>query len=72
VEIVDEPRSGHLPTGIRLGEHVPILMAAIESAATCLLTGDRELFGAYLTRSLKALIFSAPRSVFRDTGNEPD
>ena len=56
VEIVDEPRSARLPAEIRLPEKdVPILMAAIESAANYLLTGDREHFGAYFDRTIEGV-----------------
>jgi predicted nucleic acid-binding protein len=56
LEIVDEPRSARLPAEVRLpGKDVPILMAAIESAAGYLLTGDREHFGAYFDRTIEGV-----------------
>jgi hypothetical protein len=61
VEIVDEPRSGHSPAGIRLpGKDVPILMAAIESAASYLLTGDREHSGAYFDKIVEGVHILRP------------
>ena len=61
LEIVDEPRSGHLPAGIRLPvKDVPILLAAIESAASYLLTGDREHFGAYFDKIVEGVHILRP------------
>ena len=61
LEIVDEPRSRHLPAGIRLPDKdVPILMAAIESAASYLLTGDREHFGAYFDKIVEGVHILRP------------
>jgi predicted nucleic acid-binding protein len=49
VEIVDEPQGRTLPAGVRLpAKDVPILLAATESRANYLLTGDKDHFGAYL------------------------
>jgi predicted nucleic acid-binding protein len=61
LEIVDEPRSTRLPAEIRLpGKDVPILMAAIESAASYLLTGDREHFGAYFDKTIEGVRILRP------------
>jgi hypothetical protein len=47
VEIVDEPLPRRLPAGILPAKDVPILLAAIDSGATYLLTGDKDHFGKY-------------------------
>lgn len=48
MEIVDEPLPRRLPSGIALpAKDVPILLAAIDSGATYLLTGDKDRFGKY-------------------------
>jgi hypothetical protein len=61
VEIVDEPRSVRLSPDVRLpAKDVPILMAAIEAAATHLLTGDREHFGPYFNRRIEGVTILRP------------
>ena len=48
LEIVDEPLPRRLPAGIALAaKDVPILLAAIDSGAKFLLTGDKDHFGKY-------------------------
>ena len=60
-EIVDEPRGHALPFGIELpSKDVPILLAAIEANATCLLTGDRQHFGSYFGRSFSGVQILRP------------
>lgn len=58
VEIVDEPQGRTLPAGVRLPlKDLPILLAAIESGANYLLTGDKDHFGAFSKRGFR--VFSS-------------
>ena len=66
VEIVDEPQGRTLPAGVRLpAKDVPILLAAIESRANYLLTGDKDHFGAYFDRRIRGVLILRP-SAFLD------
>lgn len=61
LEIVDEPRSARLPAQVRLpAKDVPILLAAIEASANCLLTGDRDHFSAYFDTSIEGVRILRP------------
>jgi uncharacterized protein len=62
VEIVDEPKSRTLPPGVKLPDKdVPILLAAIESGAAFLLTGDKDHFGVYFGRVIGGVEVLRPR-----------
>lgn len=61
VEIVDEPQGQMLPEGLRLPtKDVPILLAAIESRANYLLTGDKDHFGAYFDKTIYGVLILRP------------
>ena len=61
VEIVDEPQGHTLPDGVRLPtKDVPILLAAIESRANYLLTGDKDHFGAYFDKTIHDVLILRP------------
>jgi hypothetical protein len=56
VEIVDEPLPRPLPSGIILPTNdVPILLAAIDSRAKYLLTGDKDHFGKYYGQEVEGV-----------------
>lgn len=58
---VDAPPDASLPPGVALvAKDVPILLAAIESGATHLLTGDRRHFGHLYGKSVKGVKILAP------------
>lgn len=57
VEIVPDVATGRLPVGVTLPEKDrPILLAAIATGATHLLTGDRAHFGAYFGRKIGGVL----------------
>jgi uncharacterized protein len=61
VEIVDEPQGRTLPEGVRLAaKDIPILLAAIESRASYLLTGDKDHFGAYFDQAIHGVLILRP------------
>ena len=61
VEIVDEPLLRRLPAGIVLpAKDVPILLAAIDSRATYLLTGDKDHFGKYYGQVIDGVTILRP------------
>ena len=61
LEIVDEPRPRRLPAGIALPpKDVPILLAAIDSGAKYLLTGDKDHFGEYYERVIDGVTVLRP------------
>ena len=61
VEIVDEPQNRGLPEGVRLpAKDVPILLAAIQSRASHLLTGDKEHFGAHFDQRIQGVLVLRP------------
>lgn len=61
VEIVDEPRGRSLPDGVRLPpKDVPILLAAVESGANYLLTGDKDHFGVYFGERVAGVLILRP------------
>jgi len=50
-----------LPEGVRLpAKDVPILLAAIESNANYLLTGDKDHFGAYFDKRVQGVLILRP------------
>jgi predicted nucleic acid-binding protein len=56
-----EPEHFTLPRGIRLPEKdLPILLAAIDGAATHLLTGDWEHFGPYYRQEIAGVLILPP------------
>jgi predicted nucleic acid-binding protein len=56
-----EPQHFTLPRGIRLPEKdLPILLAAIDGAATHLLTGDWEHFGPYYRQEIAGVLILPP------------
>jgi uncharacterized protein len=61
VEIVDEPLPRRLRARIALpAKDVPILLAAIDSGAKYLLTGDKDHFGKYYGRVIDGVIVIRP------------
>jgi predicted nucleic acid-binding protein len=61
VEIVDEPLPRRLPGGVAVpAKDVPILLAAIDSGATFLLTGDKDHFGKYYGREIQGVMVLRP------------
>lgn len=69
VTVWTEPQTAELPEGIDLHpKDRPILLAAIASGATHLLTGDVRDFGRYLGESLQGVLVSTPGSYLRRRG----
>ena len=61
LEIVDEPLPRRLPAGIALpAKDVPILLAAIDSRANYLLTGDKDHFGRYYGQEIEGVTVLRP------------
>ncbi len=61
-----EARHRTLPRGISLPEKdVPIVMAAIETRATHLLTGDIRHFGSYLGKEISGIKIALPGEYLR-------
>lgn len=61
LEIVDEPLARRLPAGIALPvKDVPILLAAIDSGAKYLLTGDKDHFGKYYGQVIESVTVLRP------------
>ena len=61
LEIVDEPLPRPLPVGIALpAKDVPILLAAINSGAKYLLTGDKDHFGKYYGQVVEGVTVLRP------------
>lgn len=60
------PATGILFTNIELPEKdMPILLAAIESGASCLVTGDKKHFGQYMGKSIEGVRVCTPREFLR-------
>lgn len=61
LEIVDEPLPRRLPARIILpAKDVPILLAAIDSGAKYLLTGDKDHFGTYYGQMIESVTVLRP------------
>jgi len=61
-----DPIAGTLPSGITLPEKdVPILLAAIATRATHLLTGDLQHFGPYLGKRVAGILVLLPGEYLR-------
>jgi len=59
-----------LPRGVALPEKdVPILLAAIESRATHLLTGDVRHFGSYFVKRIEGILVLPPGAYLRRRGD---
>jgi hypothetical protein len=68
-EIVDEPLPRRLPTGITLpAKDVPILLAAIDSSAKYLLTGDKDHFGRYYGQEIESVTVLPPATYLASRG----
>jgi predicted nucleic acid-binding protein len=68
-EIVDEPLPRRLPTGITLpAKDVPILLAAIDSSAQYLLTGDKDHFGRYYGQEIEGVTVLRPATYLASRG----
>jgi predicted nucleic acid-binding protein len=64
--LVDAPDHASLPDGVDLvAKDAPILLAAIESRATHLLTGDRAHFGALYGRKIGGVKVMLPAAYFK-------
>jgi uncharacterized protein len=69
IEIVPDVATGRLPTGITLPEKDrPILLAAIATSATHLLTGDRAHFGTYFGRRIGGVLVQRPGDYLETAG----
>lgn len=69
VEIVDEPLPRRLPAGIALpAKDVPILLAAIDSGAKYLLTGDKDHFGKYYGQVIDGVTVLRPVAYLASRG----
>ena len=65
LELFDVPW-GHLPAGISLPEKdIPILLAAIEAAATHLITGDLRHFGPCFGKKVAGILVLTPGDYLR-------
>lgn len=61
LEIVDEPLPRRLPTGVVLPvKDIPILLAAVDSRAKYLLTGDKDHFGQYYGEVIEGVTVLRP------------
>jgi predicted nucleic acid-binding protein len=68
-EIVDEPLPRRLPTGITLpAKDVPILLAAIDSSAKYLPTGDKDHFGRYYGQEIEGVTVLRPATYLASRG----
>ena len=66
VEIVDEPQGRTLSEGVRLpAKDMPILLAAIESGANYLLTGDKDHFGGYFDKTIHGVLILRPAAFLK-------
>ncbi len=64
--LIDAPDHVALPAGVELvAKDAPILLAAIESRATHLLTGDRTHFGALYGRKIGGVKIMPPATYFK-------
>jgi hypothetical protein len=60
LQVFDAPKR-ELPSGINLPEKdAPILLAAMETQATHLVTGDLRHFGSYFGRTLQGVLVVTP------------
>lgn len=72
-EIVDEPLPRRLPAGIALpAKDVPILLAAIDSGAEYLLTGDKDHFGKYYGQEIDGVTVLRPATYLASRRRRPD
>ena len=64
--IVAGVRLGELPEGAHLADKdVPILLAAIDSGCSHLLTGDKQHFGALYGRNIGGVLIQTPSQYLR-------
>jgi uncharacterized protein len=64
--VVSGARTGDLPDGIQLADKdVPILLAAIDSGFSHLLTGDKTHFGSLYGRTVGGVLVEAPAQYLR-------
>ena len=64
--LIDAPQEAALPEGVELvAKDAPILLAAIESRATHLLTGDRTHFGSLSGRKIGGAKILPPAAYLR-------
>ena len=64
--LIDAPDHAILPDGVELvAKDAPILLAAIESRATHLLTGDRTHFGTLYGRKIAGVKVMPPAAYFK-------
>jgi len=63
---VDAPPDASLPPGVELvAKDVPVLLAAVESGATHLLTGDRRHFGHLYGKTIKGVKILMPAAYLK-------
>lgn len=63
IELVSEAASSGIPSGVELHDKdEPILAAAISTACTHLITGDRRHFGRFLGETIEGVLVLTPRN----------
>jgi predicted nucleic acid-binding protein len=66
IEVISNTSSGPLPSGVDLPEKDwPILLSAIQSRATHLITGDKADFGRYFGNTIAGIIILSPAAYLR-------
>ena len=64
-----DPIPSLLPHEIKLpGKDVPIILAAMASRATHLITGDVHHFGQYFGKTIEGMLVSSPADYLKKTG----
>lgn len=67
IEVISNISLGALPDGVRLPEKDrPILLSAIQSRATHLITGDKVDFGRYFGRTIAGILILPPAAYLKD------
>lgn len=65
--VVASARTGSVPDGVELADKdVPILLAAIDSGCTSLLTGDKQHFGALYGQEIGGVLVQTPAQYLRN------
>jgi predicted nucleic acid-binding protein len=70
IEVISNIFRGALPDGVRLPEKDrPIMLSAIQSRATHLITGDKADFGRYFGRTIAGILILPPAAYLKDLRN---